>query len=150
MEPASEGLILVDAVAGTGEEFETSFLERSGHPVVVCNGPADAEVCPILDGRGCEMFNEAHGIIFELDLETEQHRAILQRYRTLAAEGMPIRVVVSAEQAVTYEELLADFEIWTRQPTVADLDGMAAEVEAADRFAEPRPVTGDVPEMWFG
>jgi len=34
-----------------------------------------------------------------------------------------------------YADLLADVEVWRREPSVADLDGFAREVEAADRFA---------------
>jgi hypothetical protein len=30
-------------------------------------------------------------------------------------------------------ELLEDVEVWTHEPSVADLDGFAAEVEANDR-----------------
>ncbi|MFP5255318.1 MAG: hypothetical protein ACLGI8_05640 [Acidimicrobiia bacterium] len=46
---------------------------------------------------------------------------------------MPIRVVTTPEQAVQHAALLAGVEVWTHEPTVADLDGFAAEVEAADR-----------------
>jgi hypothetical protein len=46
---------------------------------------------------------------------------------------MPIRVVVTSEQADRYRDLLADLQVWTHEPTAADLDGFAAEVEAADR-----------------
>jgi hypothetical protein len=143
-------MILLDVAAGGDEEFEASFLEKIGHPVVVCHGPAEAEICPLLAGDGCTLFEDAHGIVYELDMEREQHREIVQRYRQLAAEGLPIRIVVTPEQAERYRDLLQDFEVWTRLPTVADLDGLAAEVEAADSFAEPAPVAVDIPETWFG
>jgi len=32
-----------------------------------------------------------------------------------------------------HAELLADVEVWPNEPTIADLDGFAAEVEAIDR-----------------
>lgn len=150
MNDPREGMILLDVAAGGDEAFETGFLEKTGHPVVVCHGPADAEICPLLRGDGCAEFDHAHGIVYELDLDREQHRDIVQRYRQLATEGLPIRIVVTAEQADRYHDMLRDFEVWTRLPTVADLDGLAAEVEAADRFADPAPVTVDIPETWFG
>jgi hypothetical protein len=40
----------------------------------------------------------------------------------------------SAEQALQYEQDLRGIEVMTHNQTVADLDGFAAEVEAADRI----------------
>jgi hypothetical protein len=42
-------------------------------------------------------------------------------------------VVATLEQAEQYRDELAGVEVWTHEPTVADLDGFAAEVEATDR-----------------
>ncbi|HET9442680.1 MAG TPA: hypothetical protein VFO65_05110, partial [Acidimicrobiales bacterium] len=109
------------------------MLERLGHPVVTCGGPDVATLCPLLGGQGCDKFEEAHGIVFELDLDRPQHRAVLHRYAELAREDLPIRVVVRPEQAVRYAELLREVQWWDHSPTMADLDGFAAQVEAADR-----------------
>ena len=68
-----------------------------------------------------------------VDLDRPQHLAIVQRYRELGREGMPIRVVATPEQADRDPDVLAGVEMWTHEPTVADLDGFAAEVEANDR-----------------
>lgn len=130
---APHGLILIDVSPGRGAEFDRAFLERAGHEVVVCHGPGHAKVCPILDGTGCESVDRAHGIVFELDLDREQHRAILQRYRQVTRPEVPIRAVVRPGQRERYAELVAEVEVWEREPTVAELDGFAAEVEAADR-----------------
>jgi hypothetical protein len=130
---AMEGMILLDATGGTGE-FDRDMLERFGHPVEVCHGPEHATLCPLLAGKGCDQFTRAHGVIFELDLDRPQHRAIVRRYRELARSGVPIRVVTSTEQAARYAEKLFGIEVLTHAPTVADLDGFAAEVEAADRI----------------
>jgi len=126
------GIVLLDAPEGAGE-FDQSILERLGHPVMTCSGPATKELCPLLGGTGCPKFDEAHGIVFELDLERPQHRAIVKRYRELGRDDLPIRVVVAAEQHDRYAGLLADVQVWDHEPTVADLDGFAAEVEAVDR-----------------
>jgi hypothetical protein len=128
---AMEGMILLDVTAGTGE-FDRDMLERFGHPVRVCHGPGH-ETCPLLAGKGCEAFTQAHGVIFELDLDEPQHRAIVRRYRELAREDIPIRVVTSAEQAARYAEELRGIEVLTHDATVSDLDGFAAEVEATDK-----------------
>jgi hypothetical protein len=135
MSDSSQGPILVDVGTGDSGEFEASFLEKVGHPVVLCHGPDEGSLCPLLAGQGCVKFDQAHGIVFELDLDRPQHRAIVEKYRKLAGAELPIRVVVRAEQVERYVDLLVDLEVWTRRPTVADLDGFAAEVEAADRFA---------------
>ncbi|RPI11783.1 MAG: hypothetical protein EHM63_01090 [Actinobacteria bacterium] len=127
------GLILIDVTPGTGGEFDRSFLERTGHDVVVCHGPEHGELCPLLAGTGCDMVDHAHGIVFALDLDRAQHRAILQRYRDVTRPEVPIRVVVRPGQRGKYADLLTEFEAWEHEPTVAELDGFAAGVEAADR-----------------
>jgi hypothetical protein len=128
----TDGLILLDVAAGC-DSFDRDLLERLGHPVRVCHGPDQGSWCPLLRGRGCAAFESAHGVIFELDLDRPQHRAILRRYRDLARPDLPIRAVVTADQAERYSELLRDIEVLTHEGTVADLDGFASEVEAADR-----------------
>jgi hypothetical protein len=135
MSDAYEGVILLDIAEGATARFDEDLLQRFGHPVIVCHGPDPGTGCPLLRGEGCEKFDEAHGIAFELDLDRPQHRAILRRYRDLARPEVPIRVLVAAEQAEEYAEFLEPFEVWTHDPNVADLDGFAAEVEAADRLS---------------
>ena len=131
MDTQRDSVILLDVPPGTDERFDVSFLERTGHPVEVCRGPQD-QPCPLLGGLGCPKFESAHGIVFELDLDRAEHRAILGRYQALAAER-PIRVVVGPGQAERFREVLAGVEIWTHEPTVAELDGFSARVEAARR-----------------
>jgi hypothetical protein len=128
------GMILIDVTPGSGGEFDRSFLERTGHDVVVCHGPEHGELCPLLAGTGCEKVDRAHGIVFALDLDRAQHRAILQRYREITRPELPIRAVVRPGQRTKYADLLAAFDVWEHEPTVAELDGFAAGVEAADRY----------------
>jgi len=132
VDDAREGMILLDVSAGTGE-FDRDMLERFGHPVKVCHGPEHATLCPLLAGKGCDEFEAAHGVIFELDLDRPQHRAIVRRYRELARTDVPIRVIATAEQAARYADELRGIEVLEHDATVSDLDGFAAEVEAADR-----------------
>ena len=54
-------------------------------------------------------------------------------YRDLARPDVPIRAVVAPDQASRYAEMLRDIEVVTHEPNVAELDGFASEVEAADR-----------------
>lgn len=136
MRTPNEGVVLLDVSPGDNESFDAEFLERLGHPALVCHGPDVGSLCPLLGGTGCPKYDAAHGIIFELDLDRPQHRAIVDRYRALARPDLPIRVVVRGDQAERYADLLGDIEVWTHEPNVADLDGFAAEVEAADYFAE--------------
>ncbi len=132
-ETGSRSLVLLDVLPGEGS-FDRSILERLDHDVVECGGPDAHSVCPLLGGHGCEKFDEAHGVVFELDLDRPQHRAIVQRYHDLSRDDLPIRVVVSAEQQERYADLLSQVQVWDHSPTVADLDGFSAQVEAADRF----------------
>jgi hypothetical protein len=128
-----EGLIL-DVTPADGE-FDRSFLERLGHPVLVCHGPEMGHLCPILKD-GCKMVTDAHGIVFQLDLERPQHRAILKRYQSVISADTPIVAVVREGQIAKYHDLLAGVRVWEGEPTVAELDGFAAEVEAVDHSQE--------------
>ena len=146
MNEAPYGTILLDALAGPDEQFDVSFLERNEHPVIVCHGPAADTMCPLLAEGACAKYRAAHGIVFELDLDRAQHRAILARYRELNAD-VPIRVVVRSDQAERYRDLISGVQVWTRTPNVADLDGFAAEVEAADRYATAVQTDDDGPRL---
>jgi len=130
-----EGMILIDVSLGREGEFDQSFLERTGHEAVVCHGPEHGERCPLLAGTGCNLVDRAHGIVFALDLDQNQHRAILKRYREVTRPEVPIRVVVRPGQREKYADQLGAFDVWEHEPTVADLDGFAAGVEAVDRSA---------------
>ena len=128
-----QGTILVDIAPGESARFDREFLERNGHPVMMCPGPAEHALCPLLAGTGCQMVSDAHGIVFVLDLDREQHRAILDRYCDVVRPDVPIRAVVRPGQRDRYADLLDRVEVWEHEPTVADLDGLLCEVEAADR-----------------
>ena len=128
-----QGIVLLDVSPGSAGDFDRDILERMGHPVIVCHGPGD-RLCPLLGGHGCPKFEQAHGIVFKLDLGQAQHRAILARYQQLARPDTPIRVLVDPEDAERFGHLLDGVETWIHEPNVADLDGFASEVEAADRL----------------
>lgn len=129
-----ESFVLMD-VPNVGGEFAKSILEKLEHPVMVCHGPGMGEICPLLAKGVCDKVDAAHGVVFALDLDRPQHRAILRRYREVLGPDIPIRAVVRPDQLERYAEDLASVEIWTHEPTVADLDGFAAEVESVDRLA---------------
>ncbi|HLF44682.1 MAG TPA: hypothetical protein VJA46_14315 [Acidimicrobiia bacterium] len=126
-----DSYILFD-VPPSGEPVDSRFLEQLGHRVMVCNGPQPGKLCPILSGQGCELAENAHGIVFELDLERPQHRGILARYKESLRADVPIRVVTRPGQAAKHPELLAGLKVWDHVPVAGDLDGLVAEVDAAD------------------
>jgi hypothetical protein len=86
----------------------------------------------LLEEGACELVDRAHGVIFKLDLDRPYHRTILKRYQQVFADDVPIRAVVTEEQAARHADLLRGIQVWTHDPTVGELDGFAAEVEAAD------------------
>ncbi|HJU80733.1 MAG TPA: hypothetical protein VJ796_03190 [Acidimicrobiia bacterium] len=128
----SEDYILFDVPAGE-RVADKHFLEQLGHRVIVCNGPAPGTLCPILKGEGCQLAEGARGIVFELDLDRPQYRAILRQYKRSLGEDVPIRVVVPRDQAVEYAGLLQGLRIWSHVPVAGDLDALAAEVEAGEQ-----------------
>lgn len=123
--------VLFDVPEGV-DPIDRDFLEELGHPVLVCHGPAPRKLCPILSGARCPLADGAHGIVFELDLDRPVHRAILSRYKKSLRSDVPIRVAVRPGQETKYQKLLAGLKVWTHEPVAGDLDGFAAEVEAAD------------------
>jgi hypothetical protein len=125
------GLIL--DVTATEAAPDKDFLEQLGHPVLVCHGPDWGRACPIIKG-GCPKVESAHGVIFQLDLDRPQHRIILKRYQEILADDIPTAVVVQPGQEERHAELLGGVRVWTEEPTVAELDGFAAEVETSDEF----------------
>ncbi len=132
MEDTDIGMVL-DVTPGDHEGFERHLLEGMGHRVEVCHGPTGHN-CPLLEAGTCALVEEAHGVVFKLDLDREYHRQILQRYRTTLPADTPIAVSVQPGQEQTYAELLDGLYVWEHQPTSADLDGFGALVEAADRL----------------
>lgn len=127
---AQPGYILFDVPNGV-EPTDKAFLEQLGHRVMVCNGPAPGQLCPILSGRGCSLAESAEGIVFELDLDRPQHRAILATYKASLREDLPIHVAVRPGQEIAYPEVLRGLKVWTHTPVAGDLDALAAEVDAA-------------------
>jgi hypothetical protein len=99
---------------------------------MVCNGPQPGKLCPILSGEGCVLAENAHGIVFELDLDRPQHRAILARYKESLRADVPIRVVTRPGQAAKHPDLLAGLKVWDHVPVAGDLDGLVAEADATD------------------
>src|SRR5579871_5547290 len=96
MDDVEPGRILLVVPEGA-DDFTASVLERLEHAVTTCHGPAPGTVCPLLHGDGCEWFEEAHGIVFSLDLSRPAHRAIVKAYEDAAAAAgrdVPMRVVV--------------------------------------------------------
>ena len=79
------------------------------------------------------MVENAHGVVFQLDLDRPQHRAILKRYKEVIAEDVPIWASVQPGQDDQYADLLEGVDVVIGEPGPADLDGFAARVEASDR-----------------
>jgi len=125
----SSGLVL--DVTASDATLDKDFLERLGHPVLVCHGPAWGRACPIIAGE-CPMVDAAHGVIFQLDLDRPQHRVILKRYQEVLGDEVPIVVVVTPEQEEAYSHLLGGVQVWQETPTIAKLDGFAALTETVD------------------
>ena len=126
------GTILVDSPPDIDPSIAVEFLQRTGHPVEVCGGPEGGSDCPIVVGQRCPKIESARGVVFSFDLDRPQHRAILAKYEEMVPEGTPLRVVVRPGQEQTYRDILAGVQVWTHKPTVGELDGFSAQVEAAD------------------
>ncbi|MGB7860167.1 MAG: hypothetical protein WBM90_06690 [Acidimicrobiia bacterium] len=129
----SGNYVLFDLPAGE-QPVDKDFLVRLGHPVKVCHGPGGKRQCPLVAGKGCPLVENAHGVVFELDLDRPEHQEILTEYMSELRDDMPIRVAVRPGQEKEYAGLLKGVRVWTHTPVAGDLDAFAAEVEAADEF----------------
>ena len=130
--PDSGTVLLV--VPEDADQFTACILQKLEHRVITCHGPTGRHDCPLVHGQGCAWYNEAHGIVFALDLRLPEHVAIVRHYEDLArsvGHELPIRVIVPPGSDVPTH--LGDVPTWYGDPTVAQLDGFAALVEATDR-----------------
>lgn len=129
----ARGLIL--NVNPIDDPDDNELLEQMGHPVVACQGPDWGQVCPIVTGE-CAMVQDAHGIVFQLDLDRPVHRVILGRYQEAVADDVPLAVVVKPGQDERYADILTGVQVWFDEPSIAELDGFAAQTEAADELRQ--------------
>jgi hypothetical protein len=114
-------------------DTHAELMERLGHPATVCHGPGKDGICPILEEEGqCPLINDAHGVVFEFDLDDEIHRKILNRYLEVIDPEVPVRVIVEPAVYERHKDMLVGVDVWTHEPTAGELDGFAALVEAAD------------------
>jgi len=111
------------------------ILDVTPYPVQVCHGPDWGHVCSIVTGT-CPMVDSAHGIVFRLDLDRPVHRVILKRYQESVADDVPLVVVVSPGQEEEYADILTGVQVWIGEPTIAEIDGFAAQTEAADELRD--------------
>ncbi len=109
-------------------DFETDFLGRLEVHVVTCSGPQRPEACPLLKGKQCPKVTHADGVLFQLDLDRDDHREILSQY--VERLDVPIRAVIKEGQRARYPDLLSKVEITEGPPGPAMLDGFEAEVES--------------------
>jgi hypothetical protein len=138
-------LIHFDVPHGDAEQ-QAALMQRLGHPVTVCHGPAEDLICPILEKDGsCALIESAHGVVFEFDLDRRQHREILDKYFEVMDDDIPVRVIATPEVADRHAEFLRGVDVWTHEPTAGELDAFAALVEAADRAREAEQMSGTSP-----
>ncbi len=118
-------------------EAHAALMERLGHPTTKCHGPDADHSCPLLEPEAqCPMIQQAHGVVFEFDLDDAQNRDILSKYLEVIDPEVPVRVIAEPEVYERHKEFLRGVEVWTHEPTVGELDGFAARVEAADESRE--------------
>lgn len=109
-------------------EWESDLLERFEAHVVSCAGPDKPGGCPLLEGKACPKVDSADGVLFQLDLDRDDHRKILSLYADRL--DVPIRAVIKPGQKDRYPDLLARVEVAESEPGPALLDGFEAEVES--------------------
>jgi hypothetical protein len=110
-------------------KWEQDWLhDRLEIPVVTCTGPHKVRDCPLLKGQACGKVARADGILFQLDLDREDHREILRLYADTL--DVPVRAVVSDDQRDRYKDLLAKVEVVSPPVGPSALDAFAAEVQS--------------------
>ena len=95
--------MLIDATLGVDVQFDATFLAHNQHPVTLCHCPAHRTPGPLLADGECAQFDDAHGVVFAIDLDWHQHREILTGYRGQNPD-VPIRVVARVEQAARFAD----------------------------------------------
>jgi hypothetical protein len=94
-------------------------VHHAGGAPTSCHGPVDGR-CPLLEGCGCQQFEEADGIVFALDLDDAANRAVLARYRELRPD-LAIHVITTVETAAQWPDLLEGTIVVTKEDEIAAL-----------------------------
>jgi hypothetical protein len=137
------GPVLIDVSAIDSEfRFDRDTLQGFGHPVLFCHGPGGGE-CPLLAEDACPLVEEAHGVIFELDLDVPVHREILLRYQQILAEDIPIRLLVKPGQIERYTDGHDDTTYELGGPAYNLTDLAAAITEVTGTEVVHRNLTAD-------
>jgi len=110
--------------------WEQDLLARLQGRFVSCVGPDVEGGCPLLRGERCPKLEKADGILFQLDLDHGEDRHLLGMY--LRTTDVPIRVVVTAEQALRWPGLLDLVEVFTPPMERDEIDAFAEDVGEKD------------------
>lgn len=103
---------------------ETELFASLGVSASRCLGPNTSAGCPLLVGRACKTVDAATTILFQLDLDTPNHRLLLRAYRD--NPDRRIVAVVSPEERDRWAGELGGLELIVGPPRVSDLRGVAA------------------------
>jgi hypothetical protein len=93
-ESGQRGVVL--EVGRRGDGSLRSLLESQGFQVLSCAGPSAERPCPLVTQRGCPLVSHADGILFELPLTDPAHREVLDAYRHVPRDRLPIQIVPTA------------------------------------------------------
>ena len=107
-------------------EWEHDLVARLEGRFVSCVGPDVEGGCPLLHGERCPKLEKADGILFQLDMDRGEDRHLLGMY--LRTTDVPIRVVVTTEQALRWPGLLDLIEVFTPPMEGAEIDALAEEI----------------------
>jgi hypothetical protein len=111
-------------------EWEHDLVARLEGRFVSCVGPDVEGGCPLLRGERCSKIEKVDGILFRLDVDRGEDRHLLGMY--LRTTDVPIRVVVTAEQALRWPRLLDLVEVFTPPMARDEIDAFAEEVGEKD------------------
>jgi len=96
--------VLVEIVGPQIAAAVAGVLRDEGYQAAVCGGPGALPTgrCPLVEGRGCPLVEQADVVVHALGLSDPEGRAVLEAHRR-SAPGHPI-VVVTGLSGPSYTE----------------------------------------------
>lgn len=128
--------VVIENADPASREAERRALRARGLDVVDCGGPRDLGVagCPVVTSGRCSLVEHADVVLFDLDLDNEDDRAVLAAMRA-AHPDVPVVLEVPTAKARRHAGVLAGLTVIPPY----DAEHLAATVEAA--ASHPASVT---------
>lgn len=92
--------IIIESRRWSAAEAQAEALQAAGMDPIVCTGPTDhGGACPLLVGETCPVVADADAVVYDLDLDRDDDRAVL---RSLVHDHAGLPVITERSHAESH------------------------------------------------